>query len=556
MIVAVYGSWVDRGDSIRSKNWQSTGNEADFQELCGEIGRVLAVLGHGIVVTSNKESTADPHVMQGFVDQWQKCREPKPEGQRCYLILADPSEKKQDKRLQLEEMNEEFRLREARTPQLFTCIHQHHSNRFGRHLAGISIADAGITIAGANHTRDAARQITQENKVLLPIGSFGGASQRVLRAMLETRPDLRVLEDVSLADVEVLLKEKLHQRKSHIDNLSADAECLLRWLHISDLHFHTKSGARYHEDIVQEELLKEIRRCQKDTEWRPDMIFVTGDIAHSGKKAEYENATTFFDKLLSEAGLHRDRLFVVPGNHDIDRDRRRGLTRKMESQREADDYFCTGNLLHFHKLQAYQNWHREYFGTVPSFDSTCTSQIVRLPIRRRSGNGEIRIGILSINTALFSVDDHDHNELWIGRGLLRSALPEIEDCDLRIAIMHHPLHWLHGEEEDEITHLLRTKMNIIMNGHTHRQRPELVSSSHGSSLHITAGSACQRSGHPHLIVYGRLVSFASQDPLKRTVELRSMRYNEEKAIWAVDTVLHDKDEGFIGRYELPKNIGR
>jgi hypothetical protein len=59
-----------------------------------------------------------------------------------------------------------------------------------------------------------------------------------------------------------------------------------------------------------------------------------------------------------------------------------------------------------------------------------------------------------------------------------------------------------------------------------------------------------------MIVYGRLLSIASQDPLKRTVGLRSMRYSEEKPMWAVDTVLHDKDEGFIGWYELPKNIGR
>src|SRR5205823_4247764 len=48
-------------------------------------------------------------------------------------------------------------------------------------------------------------------------------------------------------------------------------------------------------------------------------VFFTGDAAQSGKAEEYEEATDFFQALCKELDLGLDRLFVVPGNHDIDR---------------------------------------------------------------------------------------------------------------------------------------------------------------------------------------------------------------------------------------------
>jgi hypothetical protein len=58
----------------------------------------------------------------------------------------------------------------------------------------------------------------------------------------------------------------------------------------------------------------------------PDLIFATGDVAYSGKADEYKLAIRFFDDLLAAAGLEKQRLFVIPGNHDVDRDLREGLS--------------------------------------------------------------------------------------------------------------------------------------------------------------------------------------------------------------------------------------
>ncbi len=45
----------------------------------------------------------------------------------------------------------------------------------------------------------------------------------------------------------------------------------------------------------------------------------TGDLADWGKGPEYKRVSALLDALLKQLGLGRERLFLVRGNHDIDR---------------------------------------------------------------------------------------------------------------------------------------------------------------------------------------------------------------------------------------------
>lgn len=72
-----------------------------------------------------------------------------------------------------------------------------------------------------------------------------------------------------------------------------------RFLHLSDLHMgHSEAW----------EPLEALRMLIADTE--PELLVATGDLAHRGRPAELETAST----LLRGLGLP---LLVVPGNHDI-----------------------------------------------------------------------------------------------------------------------------------------------------------------------------------------------------------------------------------------------
>jgi 3',5'-cyclic AMP phosphodiesterase CpdA len=73
----------------------------------------------------------------------------------------------------------------------------------------------------------------------------------------------------------------------------------LRLLHISDLHAGSVEEAQ-----VERGLTPLIERVE------PELIVVTGDLAHRGRRQEHERAATFL------RGLGRP-LLVIPGNHDI-----------------------------------------------------------------------------------------------------------------------------------------------------------------------------------------------------------------------------------------------
>ena len=94
----------------------------------------------------------------------------------------------------------------------------------------------------------------------------------------------------------------------------------ITWLHISDIHLSIQPKHVYDEKIVLDELLKDISNCIQKSDLHPEFIVVTGDISNSSKPEEYSLAKNFFDDLLKITNIAKDRIFIVPGNHDIDRD--------------------------------------------------------------------------------------------------------------------------------------------------------------------------------------------------------------------------------------------
>ncbi len=73
----------------------------------------------------------------------------------------------------------------------------------------------------------------------------------------------------------------------------------IRLLHISDLH-----AGSVEEATVESGLTALVERVS------PELIAVTGDLAHRGRRAEHERAAAFLRRLGRP-------LLVIPGNHDI-----------------------------------------------------------------------------------------------------------------------------------------------------------------------------------------------------------------------------------------------
>lgn len=94
----------------------------------------------------------------------------------------------------------------------------------------------------------------------------------------------------------------------------------ISWLHISDIHL--RESAAWSQDVVLKAMCERLYN-EYENRTSPDFILLTGDIAYSGKNEEYKMAHGFIDSLIDDTRVPNDRIFCIPGNHDIDRSRQK-----------------------------------------------------------------------------------------------------------------------------------------------------------------------------------------------------------------------------------------
>ena len=111
----------------------------------------------------------------------------------------------------------------------------------------------------------------------------------------------------------------------------------LRVLHLTDLHIRSSVIARLRERIAQ------LPAAMAALGAPPDLICITGDLTASGKAAEFDLIESeVIVPLAALVGGNRERLVVVPGNHDVDRSlvdslTQKGLVQTLSSPDELGD---------------------------------------------------------------------------------------------------------------------------------------------------------------------------------------------------------------------------
>ncbi|MCD8347743.1 MAG: metallophosphoesterase [Lachnospiraceae bacterium] len=87
----------------------------------------------------------------------------------------------------------------------------------------------------------------------------------------------------------------------------------LHWLHLSDIHLNKK-------DVDSRRMRNNLLDYVRKLDVQIDYIFLTGDLRYAPSGNFSTDTVEYINKLLNAANLTVDRLFVVPGNHDIRRD--------------------------------------------------------------------------------------------------------------------------------------------------------------------------------------------------------------------------------------------
>ena len=199
---------------------------------------------------------------------------------------------------------------------------------------------------------------------------------------------------------------------------SEDTDRPIRLLHLSDIHF--RGGKTWDSAPVLRDLTRFI--AQEVAEgYVPDLVAFTGDLAFSGKAEEYELARRWLEDELWPAlkaegsdSLPRDRLLLVPGNHDLDRDAVDFVAEATQiallSQRDQDR--IAELLSDTDQREVLLKRHSAYLG----FYSGWLGEPHALPWWQRAiGIRGARLHVAGLDSAWMASGDTDRGNLLLGR---------------------------------------------------------------------------------------------------------------------------------------------
>ena len=324
----------------------------------------------------------------------------------------------------------------------------------------------------------------------------------------------------------------------------------ITWLHLSDLHCGSPNGSD--RKVVIESLMRDLKRCGERS-LKPDFIVITGDIAYNGKTKDYILALEFLDLLLESTGISKDRLFLVPGNHDVDWNKipeaakESNLIDRRTTQKIWNDK--DSRKLHMKRLGGYSAFVRRYFNNQNSiYKKDCCTYCNVFTVNNH------RVALIGLNSAWtsgnFRVNDKvkDKGALVVGEGQIREALPEIEGAKIKIAMIHHPLSYLQDFDQKDVKQLLNTNCHFLLHGHLHESEFERVDTLKGKLIVIPSGAVYQ--GRELVNSY----NYVTIDAELKRAWVMFRRFSDRQGEWLKDLDTTGENWDGVIQFELGSGI--
>ena len=263
-------------------------------------------------------------------------------------------------------------------------------------------------------------------------------------------------------------------------------------IHLSDVHFKASNAGQPDDPNggLRSDLLEDIRHMRSTIGRPADCMLISGDIAFAGLEAEYNFAYRWLEKdLCPAAGCAIENVFVIPGNHDVDRHAAQAPAQKgargdlrRRTADEVDDELrlylrdkLSAQVL-FDPIENYNRFAAKFLCALGPYaataDATGTSGVVEGSSRPfatrdlRLNDGSV-LRLWGFNSVL--VSDAANSE---GQMLLDPAAAQIpaEVGVTHLVMCHHPFNWLKNRTgfQDRIEHV--AKLQLF--GHEHTRRVE------------------------------------------------------------------------------------
>lgn len=166
MKIAIVGSCK----SEYAEEWKLR-DEARFAEACQWIGEDIVRNGHQMIVASDRPRTADCQATEGAIRALGNSEPAEPP-----IIVVQP-----------DDVPPPFPSQSAAHPELFTTRNSPGNTFAVTHLFEVYLADVVIVVGGGKSSYQAGVSAAVAGRLIVPVGSFGGAGNRLINLFQRSR---------------------------------------------------------------------------------------------------------------------------------------------------------------------------------------------------------------------------------------------------------------------------------------------------------------------------------------------------------------------------------
>ncbi len=259
-------------------------------------------------------------------------------------------------------------------------------------------------------------------------------------------------------------------------------------LHVSDLHISNKTCDSI--DEMVNKLIKDVKKVKTDNSFEINYICFTGDLidrgdqAVSGEKQLDLGITHFIEPLLKELDIESNNFILVPGNHEVNIKEIAQATEKglaiINSKEEFDEVIENMETEYKKRLSYF------YDDMIKRYLTDADVWNLGYSIIREINNKKIGFVGLDSSWRSSGKGDIERGKLIVGIPQIEHHYKKIEDTDIKICLMHHPLDWISGLEMNDIEVKLN-KFDFVLNGHIHDIKDRQIVTQSYKTIYNTAG---------------------------------------------------------------------
>lgn len=237
----------------------------------------------------------------------------------------------------------------------------------------------------------------------------------------------------------------------------------IRWLHISDIHLNA-TGTETRR--MRTQLIDFLKAAKVSY----DYLFVTGDLRYAPKGSFDPDTFSFLTELMNSIHVCKKNVFIIPGNHDVDRE---NDERKIHIASIWDNFESYYNpkegIIKEEDLMAIASGQEKFNEIIENFYQDVPDRMEKYKncLHPHFNIVTDNINVLHVNSTLLYAEEHQ-KDLIIGTYHLMDALMEIDKSKPTILLTHYSFDFFNRNEQKEILRLLTDyNIQLWLAGHEH-----------------------------------------------------------------------------------------